>query len=106
MISKTALYYPNYLINILIFISRIPSPLKPPSPTKSSAPQPDRSNKPADRKLSGTSFNKPINSPSDVKSPRIVLPKNYERKLHPETQRFYFVNHKDRTTSWSAPEGK
>ena len=88
----------------MVFLS-IPAPIKPPSPTRPAAPQPDRSNKPVDRKPSGTSFSNPtLKSP--IQSPRIVLPENYEKMLHPETQRFYYINHNDKTTSWNPPAGK
>ena len=40
-----------------------------------------------------------------VDSPRILLPEDYERKLDDKTHRYYYINHRDRTTSWSAPAG-
>jgi len=42
---------------------------------------------------------------SESGTPRINLPDDYERKLDAQTNRYYFVNHRDRTTSWSVPEG-
>ena len=51
----------------------------------------------------GTSFG--LNENQSVLTPNIILPDDYQRKLDQNTNRYYFINHRDRTTSWSAPDG-
>jgi hypothetical protein len=36
----------------------------------------------------------------------LTLPDDIERKYDSKTNRFYYLNHKDKTTSWSPPDGK
>ena len=100
-----------------------PPPPPPPIDDSSVKPVPNRTNKPPPeqkgRKTStGTSFggtskrqnssgrDSPSQSGPDTVSPsRIQMPDDYERKLDSSTHRYYYINHRDRTTSWSAPEG-
>ena len=41
-----------------------------------------------------------------AKQTDLTLPNGIERKYDPKTNRFYYLNHKDKTTSWSPPDGK
>ena len=60
----------------------VPKPQTLPTPTKSLAPK----------------------SPKTPSTPRFVLPEHWEQKLDPKSNRYYYIDHRTKTTSWNPPD--
>jgi len=72
-----------------------------PKPSKNKEPAPEVITKPvAQQQPKRDSLEEKVTKQVDL-----TLPDDIERKYDSKTNRFYYLNHKDKTTSWSPPDG-
>ena len=92
------------------------SSTKDATPARPTAPKPQKNNKEASTKKAEAETKQAEVKQSPPKrnsteervtqQAELSLPDGIERKYDPNTNRFYYLNHKDKTTSWSLPDGK
>ena len=88
---------------------KISPPQRPtaPKPVKKPTEKVPEKQKPAPLTNLKPKANTITRSPSVPKTPatpRIILPDNWEQKLDPKSNRYYYIDHRTKTTSWNPPE--
>lgn len=77
-------------------------------PERPTAPKPLKNKEPAPESTKPVAQQQPRRDSTKEKVAKqvdLTLPDDIERKYDPNTNRFYYLNHKDKTTSWSPPNG-